>query len=478
MAASRRRALIGVTIVAFVSIGAGYAAAAQMSSPNDAAARAKAPTAGPVTAALEKRALKSQVVTRGDTIFNGSLEVRVETSGLDTPPIVTAVPPAVGKPIEEGQVVMQIAGRPVISLNGDLPTYRTLVPGSHGPDVAQLEIALRRLGIDTGAVDDVYDGATSIGVAQLFARVGYEAPKASTADIARRTAAHEAVATATDRLNQARTALLAAQRGPTQSERLSADSDVNAARRALDAANARGDATEIAVATERLQISEARRAELLEPKDTSVETAAVTSAQAQLSAANVELWTSTQAADTPLPAAEVVFIPTLPRRVDTMTLTRGAVLDGPAMTVSGTTVVVKAVLDAADRPLVAVGMLAKVGSGNTTLDGKVEAIEPQTNGGAIATITLTDPTAEHIDAIKGLNVKVTIPIAATNGVVLCAPLAALSAGAGGESRVELQHADGTSELVQVTLGLSAEGYAEISSSVTPLAAGDLVVVGR
>ena len=158
--AVRRRALIGVTVVALVSIGAGYAAAAQMSSPDEEAARAQPPAAGPVTAALERRALSSQVVTRGDTIFDGAIAVRIETSGLNTPPIVTAEPPPVGSSIEEGQVVMEIAGRPVIVLGGALPTYRTFVPGSHGPDVAQLETALQRLGIEVGVPDDVYDAAT------------------------------------------------------------------------------------------------------------------------------------------------------------------------------------------------------------------------------------------------------------------------------------------------------------------------------
>ncbi|MEY2444391.1 MAG: hypothetical protein QOE00_971, partial [Ilumatobacteraceae bacterium] len=51
-----------MTIIALTSIGVGYAAAAQMSSPADEAARAQPPAAGPVTAALEQRALNSQVV--------------------------------------------------------------------------------------------------------------------------------------------------------------------------------------------------------------------------------------------------------------------------------------------------------------------------------------------------------------------------------------------------------------------------------
>jgi hypothetical protein len=476
--ASRRQALIGVTVVALVSIGVGYAAAAQMSSPADEAARAQPPDAGPVTAALEQRALSSQVVTRGDTVFDGSVSVRIETSGLDTPPIVTGEPPPVGTSIEEGQVVLEIAGRPVIALDGALPTYRDLRPGSHGPDVAQLEVAMQRLGIDVGTADDVYDAATSVAVAQLFDRVGYEAPQPTADETARLAAAHEAVVAANEQLSQAKAALLDAQAGPTQSEQLAADSDVNSAQRSLTAAQTGGDATEIAAATEQLQIAIARRAEQLAPKDTGEQTAAVTSAKAQLDTASAELWISTQAANTSLPASELVFIPTLPRRVDTMDLVRGAVLDGPAMSVSGATVVVSASLEAVDRPLVTVGMPAVIGAVDGDIDGTVESIEPQANGGAIATITLTDPTTEQVDAIKGVNVQVTIPIAATDGEVLCAPLASLSAGPGGESRVELQQADGTTELVEVTLGLSAQGYAEISSSTKSLSAGDLVVVGR
>jgi hypothetical protein len=110
------------------------------------------------------------------------------------------------------------------------------------------------------------------------------------------------------------------------------------------------------------------------------------------------------------------------------------------------------------------------------IDGRVDQLDDDSaTGGSTATITLVDPTPEQLDAIRGLNVQVTIPIAATNGEVLCVPLAALSAGAGGESRVEIAHADGTSTLVQVTVGLAAEGYAEVDGDVHE---SDLVVVGR
>jgi hypothetical protein len=73
---------------------------------------------------------------------------------------------------------------------------------------------------------------------------------------------------------------------------------------------------------------------------------------------------------------------------------------------------------------------------------------------------------------------VTIPVKSTNGKVLAVPVAALSAGPDGSSRVEVQR-NGTTDLIKVTVGLSADGYAQ----VTPvgggkLAPGDQVVVGR
>ncbi|QAY64515.1 hypothetical protein ET495_16315 [Xylanimonas allomyrinae] len=88
-----------------------------------------------------------------------------------------------------------------------------------------------------------------------------------------------------------------------------------------------------------------------------------------------------------------------------------------------------------------------------------------------------------MEALRDQNVRVRVSVGSTQGAVLAVPVAALTAGPGGESRVEVQRAKGTetelvTELVTVTTGLAAEGFVEIVSADGDLEAGDLVVVGR
>ncbi len=196
--ASRKRTLAIVVAVAVIATVGGFLAARHVQSPAEEAASAKAPPAGPITAAVESKTLHSQVVTRGDVVYDGALGVRVETAALTTPPIVTGHLLAVGATIGEGDVMLEVTGRPVLVLGGDLPTYRTLVPGTTGPDVAQLEQALSRLGLDAGTIDETYDGHTAAGVRALFQRAGYEPPSESTDAQHEVTAAQAELAAATD----------------------------------------------------------------------------------------------------------------------------------------------------------------------------------------------------------------------------------------------------------------------------------------
>jgi hypothetical protein len=70
-------------------------------------------------------------------------------------------------------------------------------------------------------------------------------------------------------------------------------------------------------------------------------------------------------------------------------------------------------------------------------------------------------------------------VSSTGGAVLAVPLAALTAGPGGESRVEVMADDGTTALVEVETGLAAGGYVEVTGAGgAALAEGDLVVIGE
>lgn len=77
---------------------------------------------------------------------------------------VTAIPED-GTVVEQGDVLFEVDGEPVVLLYGDTPFYRTLFDAStnlEGADVAQLEQALTDLGLNDGVatVDDEFTAAT------------------------------------------------------------------------------------------------------------------------------------------------------------------------------------------------------------------------------------------------------------------------------------------------------------------------------
>jgi multidrug efflux pump subunit AcrA (membrane-fusion protein) len=480
---SRRQVVAGVAGLAGAAMAVGFAAASQIVSPSEAAARARPPAEAPVTVPVERKALVSQVVTRGDTAFDGAVDVRIETGGLETPAVVTARVPDVGTTVGEADVLLEVAGRPVIALTGGLPTYRTLRPGSTGPDVMQLEEALSRLGLHPGTVDGRYDAATGTAVAALFRRAGYEAPKPPESASEALQSAQSALQAANSAVADAEAVLATAQAGATPSELLAAQAEVNAAQRTLDEARVAGDAGQIAAATDQLAIAQARQREVQAPRNTTAAQGALAAAQQQRSEAQAALTEAQAGVGVPLPASEVVFLPSLPRRVDEVTVERGDVLDGPALKVSGADLLVTARVSAADRQLLSEGMKAVIEHAGTRVDGTITALErdespessSSTSGGFDVTIRPDSPTPQQIELLRRANVKVTIPVQSTDGEVLAVPLAALSAGPGGQSRVEVVRSGGGRELLPVEVGLSAGGYAEIRGAVSE---GDLVVVGR
>jgi peptidoglycan hydrolase-like protein with peptidoglycan-binding domain len=426
---SRRRVLVGVSAVATLSLGVGVAAGSRITSPEDAAAKTAAPKASQITVPVEKKALSSKVVARGDTSFDGAVNLRVETSGLQTAAIVTGKVPTVGSTIREGKALLEITGRPVIGLAGVLPMYRTLSPGSKGPDVLQLEQTLNRLGFDPGTVDSKYDSGTAAAIEKLYESAGYDAP------------------TADERLTQA-----------VDSEKKNVDGMKNALRQAQAAL---------------------RQAKAGPGKgDTSVQQGAVDDAQANLDDAESALAEARFKAGTPLPVSEVVFVKTLPRRVDDVKVERGGTVNGVVMSVSGASLVVTIKVDAQTKERLKAGMAASFDLGDGTI---VQATVRRITRNADQYDVVVAPkslTPAQLERLREANVRVTIPVKSTNGKVLAVPIAALSAGPDGSSRIEVLR-DGKVELIAVTVGLSADGYAQVSpTGDTKLSEGDQVVVGK
>ncbi|QIM17361.1 hypothetical protein G7067_06535 [Leucobacter insecticola] len=441
--------------VAVVSLLLGVAVMQFIVSPAELAARTTPPKPGPVTAPAEERVIENTVVSRGEIGYADAVDVTIDTAGSGERPVVTGHVPEVGTVLNAGNIALEIAGRPAIVLPGDLPAYRTLSVGMRGPDVTQLKVALTSMGYAAGDTSsDVFDWDTANALGTMYEQIGYPA-QAATSDAAQQVRGAEREARA------ARVALAQAEA-------------------ALAQAQAAGNAN---VAGEQATLSGARDA---------------------LSDAQESLAKAQEAALPTLPASEAVFLASLPRRVDSVSAKRGDVLSGSPMSVSGATLAITGTVSKQDAELLKEGepgyfagpngeelaaTLQKIEApGAAKSDDKGNApggAKPDQGAGGRYTVTfaLGELTSEQIDALRGTNVRLRIPVASTDGEVIAVPIAALSAGSGGEDRIELliDPRDGPNaetEFVKVTAGLAADGFVEVSSEDPRVKPGARVVIGR
>ncbi len=287
-----------------------------------------------------------------------------------------------------------------------------------------------------------------------------------------------------------------------------AAAELEAAKRAVDPA-LRAQAASLRSAEAQLKIAIAARAQLGKPANATSLRSAVTNAVAAETDAKTELARLEAETGIVVPANEVVFFNALPLRIDESKLAAGDALSGVFMTVSTQRVAVDSSVDPADASGLRVGQDAEIEASDLqiTLKAKITEIASSTGtkGAAAGRIYVELTPAEdeaqqpeppapdasgnvapqfenrkpRLSDLNGLPVKVTIPISTTGGKVLAVPTAAVSAAIDGTTRVEVEDTPGSpTRFVQVTAGLRAEGFVQITATKpSDIKEGDSVVTG-
>lgn len=290
------RTTLGLLMAGMIGMGAaGVAVGTQLKSPAEVAADAAPPEASPVTAAVARKPLSSTVTTRGTIRFSDPKPVSLagpvgSPSGSSGSTVVTSIVER-GATLQEGDVPLTVAGRPVFILTGKLPMYRQIGPGDSGDDVRQLEEALARLGFDPGAVDGVADAAFLAAVQAMYAAKGFEAQGLTDAQQQEQRQRETAVRTAEREVSNARSALDTAAKPPTGVEFARADAAVQTAADGVNAARRRADND---LANADADVAGKQRALDAANADVTTRQKALTDAQAAANAATAEVQRATQ----------------------------------------------------------------------------------------------------------------------------------------------------------------------------------------
>jgi HlyD family secretion protein len=432
-----RRSLLVLVVVACFATGAGLVSHRFIRSPADIASATRPPEPSVVTARVVRRRLSERLVERGTVGRARTFAVETSLDPTVEHPLVTRVLVRTGSTVRNGRVLLEIAGRPVIAVEGSVPAYRDLGPGATGRDVAQLQRALVGLGFSRGADRrGVFGSGTARAVAAWFRSLGYRPTEPSLEEL--------------DTLDQARAAVREAEVAARATRRRA---------RALLGGGA------------------AARADALDQ---------LSLAQATLADARRRLRRVRATTGIHLRASEVRVVPALPAKVAAVGVRVGTSLDkvqGPLLKLVGGPAVAHGVLAPGDLASARIGASARVEpvSGGRPYVGRVSSIGGKLVSSAEGTGYRFEVRLRTKAIPAGANVTVVIEGRKTRGSVLVVPLTAIHSRADARTEV-LVAARGRSgrELLQevrVRAGLSADGYVQVTPLAGRLAPGDEVVVG-
>ncbi|WP_444949266.1 peptidoglycan-binding protein [Micromonospora ureilytica] len=169
---SRRSRRNGVVLAAATGIVVALTATAvvageRFKSPQQAFAETAPPPSSAITATAERRTLFEPIVLRGTIKPGPSIKIVPSTAAVGESSVVTKVQVAVGDRVPEGAVLLVRSGEPMIGLVLKFPLYRDLHRGLEGPDVQEVQRALRRIGYRT-STNSVFGSETEEAVRRLY----------------------------------------------------------------------------------------------------------------------------------------------------------------------------------------------------------------------------------------------------------------------------------------------------------------------
>ncbi|OII66603.1 efflux RND transporter periplasmic adaptor subunit [Streptomyces sp. CC77] len=190
-----------------------------------------------------------------------------------------------------------------------------------------------------------------------------------------------------------------------------------------------------------------------------------------------------------VPAAEIVYVPRFPAHAERVHAEVGADVSDEAMTLSAGDLVVTGQADALEKQQIKRGQKVLISSSRTgtEAEGKVTAVgsrplrggDHEQGGTGEERFAVTVQPGTELDAEwAGQSVRLTVEAQSSRRAVLAVPSAAVSSRADGRTTVTVKHRDGTTRRVTVSVGMSADGYVQITPEEKgTVKKGDAVVVG-
>lgn len=421
----RRSRALALMLIAALMLGAAAGVVAdRFVSPAQIAAKARPPAASLITLPVRFGVLPELVQVQATASIGKTVTIGAPGDLGGSLPVVTSVAVAAGQQVTAGRLLATVADRPVFVFAGTIPAFRTMSPGTSGPDVAELQQGLAAAGYGTGRdAAGAYGPGTAAAVEALYKASGV-------------------IPTKSPQSREAR----------ALSRQVVADRAAASAAAAKLAADLRSRAPHHVVAADR---------------------AALAAVKAALAVADRDLASALHLAGAMVPLGEVDFVPQLPARV--VSLARLGATVGPRS--SGSSV---ALLATGRATLGAMASPTQAGSLRVGMTGiavsDVSGAQVRVRVSAVRGVRVTFvPTKSLPASMGGQNVLVTIRASQVEALIV--PVAAVSTSGSGQTFVTVSRRGGTTQ-VAVRLGLASGGEQAVSPArPRTLRPGDLVVLG-